>query len=104
MNRGVRVELVHQIHQLGLRRVGWQSDGTTVHARLDARALLGTNVDLACRIVTYENDRESGRDAPLHEPANIASHFLADALRDCLSVNQLSAQSPQPSFRVSPRP
>ena len=60
----VRIELVHERQQLGLRSVGRKGDLTGVEAELAGIPILHAHVDLARGILAHEHRRETRDDSP----------------------------------------
>ena len=92
VDRRIGVEVLHELDERLLRRLGRQADLARVHARLRARLLLGRHVAHARGIVPHENDREPGRHALRRlEFRHARGDFRPQVLRQLLSVDDLHA-------------
>jgi hypothetical protein len=94
----VVVETLYHVEHLRLRRVGGHPDRLALYADLLAGLALHADIDLARRIVTDQHHREArGYSLPL-QFLDLRRQLGAHLLANRFSVDDLSGQSPRPSF------
>ena len=86
----IRVQLIDQTQQFSFARSVRELMLKGFHAGLERLLALVAHIDLACRILAYQHDRQAGGESMIAlQAADCRTHALSQTLGKCLTVDSL---------------